>query len=174
MKLSHSRTRRKEGFHVQTKRYISTTGALLRWVGLFAVALATMAGILGMHVISGTSVAHASPPDTVMTNSFATHPMAISDHEAPTSQTMSGTVMASVEPAGHHQPGSCSVTGDDGSMSMHGGCIPTFGSSGISVSPPRTLLLLSAVNVFADTHGVAFADRVADGPSLTQLSISRT
>lgn len=155
-------------------RYFGTTGALLRWGGLFAVVLATVAGILGMHVIGGAPAAHASPTETVAANSVAAHPMAAADHGTPKSQVVAGAMMGAVEPAGHHQLGSCSTTGDDGALSMHGGCVPTFGSSGISVSPPKTFLLLPPGTVLGDTLGVAFTDRVADGPSLTQLSISRT
>lgn len=141
--------------------------------GLVAVLLAIVAGILGMHVLTGdhsTHTAAAAPPSGINAHvlSSATH------HGAPSSSDRHST--AATGDADGWTGASCICSGDcAGQDAGHGAdctplpkagtlAVPEPGSSGLSVQPAGTVRF------------AAFAawNHVPGSPSPGELSISRT
>lgn len=149
-------------------------GAFLRWGGLFAVVLAIVGGILGMHVVNGVPAVAAAPAGmsgAMMTqgmsqsSSTAVHRSAESGHSPHTS--VSETL--STVPACACLPDGCAA-----SMAMHGDCTPTLSAPALNVPLPGTLSTHGAGTAFAVVTVHPAADRLPDAPSLEKLSISRT
>ncbi len=132
--------------------------SILRWGRLLIVVLGITGGILGMHVIGGTPAESMAP--AAMTTSAATaDAVTVSVPDAPVEQV---PVICSCSPV-------C-----PGSMAMDDACIPTFGPAGIIVPAPQTVTHLYGDIVSGRTPALTAVERIPDGPSLSQLSVSRT
>ncbi|MDJ0354560.1 DUF6153 family protein [Paenarthrobacter sp. PH39-S1] len=131
--------------------------SILRWGRLLIVVLGITGGILGMHVISGTPAMSMAP--AAMTTSAATaNAVTVSGPHAPVEQV----------------PVICSCSaGCPGSMAMDA-CMPTFGPAGMIVPAPQTVTHLYGDIAFGRTPVFTAVERIPDGPSLSQLSVSRT
>ncbi|MCQ9164189.1 DUF6153 family protein [Arthrobacter sp. STN4] len=152
-----------------------TARSLLRWGRLLTVVLAIIAGLLGMHVIGGAQASPLSPASmnsAVAAPAATTQSAAESAHAMPSGDTVAGQGLPSQE--GLPAACSCTPSGCDATMAMHGGCVPTFGPTVLSVPLPGIHTQLAAPAVFAATPGHKSVDRAPDPPSLNQLSISRT
>ncbi len=132
--------------------------SMLRWGRLLIVVLGITGGILGMHVIGGTPAASMAPA-AMTTSAASVHAVKVAVPEEPVEQV---PVICSCSP------------GCPGSMAMDGSCVPTFGPAGIMVPVPQTVTYLYGDIVSKRTPPLTAVERIPDGPSLNQLSISRT
>ena len=167
----------------------------LRRAGLLAGLLAIIAGILGMHVLTGSHSVHlagssaaAQPQHAAQIDKSAhTHHLA-QNHQTPAEQSGHGshahdsqddapTVTAGIITPDDDVPGpgACSCMGGDpcaGMSAMGGSCIPS-GSTGTLAAPPP-----STVSFAAETQapGVAASSYayLPESPSPADLCISRT
>ncbi|WP_427018066.1 DUF6153 family protein [Pseudarthrobacter sp. P1] len=145
----------------------------LRWGGLLVAVLAVVGGLLGMHALGGDQM--ASMGAAVMGSPAAASDMAMSTpvaaHQAPAETAAAGQAM----PEKTMSMDGCGCSGAcPGSMDLHGACVPSFGPAAPVAPLPGTLARASAWTAFTGTPGPNTRGRVPDGPSLAQLSISRT
>jgi hypothetical protein len=145
--------------------------AFLRRGALLAGLLAIVAGILGMHIMTGT---HAMPAAATGHDTGALHAMPAPEHPNHVADitAVTGTTAA---PGITHAPGpSCADTGGCTMISAMGGnCVPSPGTTTLAAPPPGTTPLPSSrgpITGLPDT-GYGFIPR---SPSPGQLSISRT
>ncbi len=132
--------------------------SILRWGRLLIVVLGITGGILGMHVIGGTP-ADSMAPAAMTTSAASANIVTVSVPAAPVEQV----------------PVICSCSHScPGSMTMDDACMPTFGPAGIMVPAPQTVTHLYGDIVSGRTPASIAVERIPDGPSLNQLSISRT
>ncbi|MDI3243266.1 hypothetical protein QK292_17210 [Arthrobacter sp. AL08] len=156
------------------------TAFLLRGA-LLTGLLAIVAGILGMHIMTGT---HAMPASATGHDTGARHAMPAPEHPAhvaditkiqgttPVAAAVAGTTAA---PGITAEPGpSCADTGGCTMISAMGGdCVPSPGTTPLAAPPPGATALTSiggTITGIPDT-GYGFIPR---SPSPGQLSISRT
>lgn len=156
-------------------------GSALLTASLLATILAIIAGILGMHVMTGTHSAHStavvsagmtdtSPPPTSTPGSEASgHAGHLVSSPQPTAlQELS----ASNEEASAAQ---CSCSGNcSNEHSMSASCIPTVATGGLAAPAPD-----DAVSITAQSAATTITARVPwsyrpGSPSPGDLSISRT
>jgi len=127
-----------------------------RATALLAGLLAIVAGILGMHILTGT---HAMPASD--------HP----DHVADITALPGASAAQSLT----HAPGPACADTARGTMTstMGGNCIPSPGNTTLAAPPPGTMPLPSSGGTITGipTIGYAYLPR---SPSPGQLSISRT
>jgi len=148
--------------------------AFLRGAALLAGLLAIVAGILGMHIMTGT---HAMPAAATGYETGALHAMpAHPDHAAEIhvedTTKVTGTTAA---PGIVHAPGpSCADTGRGTMMSaMRGDCIPSPGTTTLAAPPPGTTPLPSSGGTITGIP-ITVYEYLPRSPSPGQLSISRT
>lgn len=123
------------------------TRSSLREAGLFAGVFALIAGILGMHVMTGTHSAHAT--------AAATH----SQHAV------------AQEPTAAH----CSCAGDCGDQQAATvTCTPSLAAGVLAAAAPDTVTVLPATLQPADFTSASVWQYRPAGPSPGDLSISRT
>lgn len=153
----------------------NTAPALLRRTGLLAGILAVLAGILGMHVLTGTHSMH-SPAALTAAASGATGAAAGHGHAAHGAAATSPTHVAS---GGHDvasisvEPCSCS----DSCASTHTmtvSCTPSGKTGSLSVPLPGTAVFDVASNARAPGALPATYSYLPGSPSPGELSISRT
>ncbi|MET4095070.1 hypothetical protein [Arthrobacter sp. UYCu712] len=144
--------------------------AFLRRGALLAGLLAIVAGILGMHIMTGTHAmaAVATGHETGALHAMPAHPGHVADITA-----VPGTTTAA--PGITHAAGpSCADTGGGTMISAMGGnCVPSPGTTTLAARPPGTTPLPSSggtITGVSDT-GYGFIPR---SPSPGQLSVSRT
>lgn len=161
----------------------------LRRAGLLAGLLAIIAGIFGMHVLTGSHSMHladssaATQPHHMADSSAAAQPHHLAaeqpgqgsdDHD---SQDDAPTVTAGIitpdddVPA----PGACSCMGGDpcaGMSAMGGSCIPS-GSTGTLAAPPPSTVSFAAETQAPEVAASSYA-YVPESPSPADLCISRT
>ncbi|MCB5282228.1 MULTISPECIES: hypothetical protein [unclassified Arthrobacter] len=161
--------------------------AFLRGAALLAGTLALVAGILGMHIMTGT---HAMPAPATGHNTGALHAMpasatghdtgaALPHMQAPEHRGHFADITAvpgtTAAPGITHAPGlSCADTGGCTMISAMGGnCVPSPGNTPLEAPPPGTTPLTSSGGpITGDSPtGYGFIPR---SPSPGQLSISRT
>ncbi|MFI2564122.1 DUF6153 family protein [Paenarthrobacter sp. NPDC018779] len=125
----------------------ANTRSFLRTAGLFAAVFALIAGILGMHVMTGTHSLHAT--------AAATH---------------TAQAAAEVSSSGH-----CSCATDCTDQHVNNvSCTPTVASGALAAPAPDNRTVLPAtLQPLAFTTGAVWQYR-PDGPSPGDLSISRT
>ncbi|MCU6482189.1 DUF6153 family protein [Arthrobacter sp. A2-55] len=169
---------------MRTPSFLPSQRSLLYWGGVFAVVIAVVGGILGMHVIGGAQAAPVAP--TAMTSTVSTltpaMPEMTSNHPGPSPMALShGLPVADVVvgPAGPGRQGTqalcgCLPAGCGATMAMHGACVPTIGPAVLSVPLPGMVTQVHAGTASLSAPGPSSGDRVPDPPSLNQLSISRT
>lgn len=166
---------------------LSLPGSFLRWGGLLALALAIMAGLMGMHILGGVQAGpmiptHANSNSAGITAVAITSPVsttaAPADPHPSAAPSMSienhGEVLAALNHLGsnagcEYEPSGCEI-----SMASHGSCMPAPGAGTPTAPQPGLVPDPSAVATASDQAGYKISGRLLDPPSLTQLSISRT
>lgn len=148
--------------------------SFLQWGGLLVAVLAIVGGILGMHVMGGAQMASMGPA-TMSSPAAAPDMHAVSApataHQAPAETPATGPALPDQAAA----PAACSCSSTcTGSMDMHGACVPSIAPAAPAAPLPGTLIHRHSWTAFAGAPGRSPQDRVPDGPSLNQLSISRT
>jgi hypothetical protein len=149
-------------------------GVFLRCAGLLALVLATAGGLLGMHVIgAGHPMAMSTTPISVAGQAAVT----THAHSAPLIKATASTPVGGAGAA--HMPAipvfcGCS-TGCGTFMAMDGFCTPTIAPAAPTVSAPKVeTKFFTLGEAFARSAGTKARDHIPAGPSLDQLSISRT
>ncbi|APX03575.1 hypothetical protein [Arthrobacter sp. QXT-31] len=148
--------------------------AFLRRTGLVAAVLAIIAGIFGMHVLTGT---HAMHSPTSATPAADAHTTAVSpDHAGHPAQPgmVSGHASAEQDLAGVTvEP--CSESGDCTSMqAMTVACTPSAKTASMAAPPPGTNVLEISNNAAAAAAVTSQWSYLPGSPSPCELSISRT
>ncbi|MBG0740414.1 hypothetical protein IV500_13585 [Paeniglutamicibacter antarcticus] len=142
--------------------------SMLRWGRLLIVVLGITGGILGMHVIGG------APPES-MAPAAMTTPTATAKAVTYVGAAPQETVVSIPNAPGEQAPDICSCSsGCPGSMAMDDACVPTFGPAGVIVPAPQTVTHRYGDIVSGRTPARTAVERIPDGPSLRQLSVSRT
>ena len=146
------------------------TAFLLRGA-LLAGLLVIVAGILGMHVMTGT---HAMPAAAAGHDTGAPYAMPAPEdpgHVADITK-IQGT---SAAPGSTHAPGpSCGDSGGCTMMSSMGGdCVPSPGTTTLAAPPPGTTPLTSGGGPPTGVPAIGYGF-IPRSPSPGQLSISRT
>ena len=167
-------------------------GPLLRWIGLLTLAVAIVAGFLGMHMMGGAQAspmapAHSSSMSSVTTSlatgtpattTPATTAVVPADAHRAASAAMSIADHPAVSAVPNHLGNTavcgCSPSGCEMPMASHGSCIPAAGAGTPAAPQPGLVPDPSAGPAPSEHSAYKFAGRLLDPPSLTQLSISRT
>ncbi|GAA3325972.1 DUF6153 family protein [Paeniglutamicibacter sulfureus] len=156
----------------------SARGPFLSTLGLMAMVLAIVAGLLGMHVLGGipvTAMESASMPSPAATTS-PTVQATVPNHAASTDILPAAHLVAdALLPAPQGMPMGCDGFPSDGhSMGSHEMCVPAFGPDLPNLPPPRILAWTPTVTAFTSAPGPKSEGRIPDPPSLAELSILRT
>ncbi len=149
----------------------------LRSAGLLAGLLAIIAGIFGMHVLTGSHSMHMAGSSAA---AQPHHPPAEQsghgshDHD---SQDNAPTVTAGTTTPDDNAPapGACSCMGGGpcaGMSAMGGSCIPS-GSTGTLAAPPPSTVSFAAETQAPDVAASSYA-YLPESPSPADLCISRT
>ncbi len=145
--------------------------ALLLRGALLAGLLAIVAGILGMHIMTGT---HAMPAAATGHNTGAPHAMPAPEHPGHVADItkIQGTSAAA---GSTHAPGpSCGDSGGCTMMSAMGGdCVPSPGTTTLAAPPPGITPLTSGGGPITGVPASGY-EFIPRSPSPGQLSISRT
>jgi hypothetical protein len=146
--------------------------ALLRTASLVAGILAIVAGILGMHIMTGT---HTMPASAIGHDTRALHAVqAAPDHPGHITVPTAVPGAAAAQSLTHSLGPSCCDTGGCTTMSAMGGsCIPSPGSTTLTAPLPGTTALPSGGGTHAAMPSSGYA-YLPGSPSPGQLSISRT
>lgn len=154
------------------------TTAFLHRAGLFAALLAVIAGILGMHVMTGTHGTHSPVTAAVpaLTPTTGTgHAESTPGHAG--HGTPGGTVGYSQpsvqDAAGTLEQCSCSGSCANG-HAMTAACTPTAKTGSFSAPSPGTTVIAVISSGAADGMVPGLWPYLPDTPSPGQLSISRT
>lgn len=161
-----------------TAAHRNAASAFLHRAGLLAGILAVLAGILGMHVITGSHSMHSPAALTAAAGTGAghTHSAAAHDHADPAITNASPAQLSS---DGHMAPGivveQCSCSDSCAGMhTMTVSCTPTGKTGSLAAPLPGT----SVVGVNSDTSGPGAVpgsySYLPGCPSPGELSISRT
>ncbi|MBB2997632.1 hypothetical protein E9229_003904 [Paeniglutamicibacter cryotolerans] len=154
-------------------------GTALSRLGLFAVVLALIGGLLGMHTMG---IVHAK----AMASASMAHPALVltpamegtAGERTTTSHSLgqANLVAGMAKPALHGGPIGCgfSPSDDHASMTGHGTCVPSFGPDFLGLPTPGALTWTQVRTAFTRAPGPKSMGRVPDPPSLIQLSINRT
>ncbi|WP_427017352.1 hypothetical protein ACQCSX_01490 [Pseudarthrobacter sp. P1] len=148
-------------------------GSFLRWAGLLAAVLAIIGGLLGMHVMGGAQMVSMGP---AAMGSPATAPdMAVSTPVAAHHTSAETPAAGPAKPDQNQSPAMCGCSpACPGSMDLHGACVPSVAPATPAPPLPGTFTRVSAWTAFTGTPSPNTRGRAPDGPSLAQLSISRT
>ncbi len=146
--------------------------ALLARAALLAGLLAIVAGILGMHIMTGT---HAMPTAATSHDTGALPAMqAASDHPGHLADITAAPGTSATQSLAHAPGPSCAAAGGCTMMSaMHGDCVPSPGNTALAAPPPGTTPLPSSGGTFTGIPTTVYA-YLPRSPSPGQLSISRT
>ncbi|WP_324642962.1 hypothetical protein [Pseudarthrobacter sp. LT1] len=149
--------------------------SLLRRAWLFAAALAVIAGLLGMHVLTSGHASHGA----VSQGERAPGPM-------PHSAAAGHTVVAHSAGPDHagHTPAASAADMQELASSACGGscpgaqesgapCVPSAPSGPVTLSPPQATLAVLPLLPSASRPGAAY-DYLPPSPTPCDLSISRT
>ncbi|MFE5835317.1 hypothetical protein [Arthrobacter sp. NPDC056493] len=150
-----------------------TAAAFLRQAGLVAAVLAVMAGIFGMHVLTGTHLMH-SP--ALATGAASIHHSGASGDQALTHAD--ALELSDPGAAGHDElqamAGHCSGSGACSDMqAMTGSCIPSAKTASLAAPPPGILVLGISNSTVTACDAVRWTF-LPGSPSPGELSISRT
>lgn len=145
--------------------------AFLRHAGLFAAVLAVIAGIFGMHVITGTHAMH-SPAATAGTahaapsghNGGHVAPETVRDHLASGVQDT-----ASVEAEKYSDSGGCASM-----QTMTAACIPSAKTGSLTAPLPGTAVFAIGSKTGDAAKATECWSYRPDSPTAGELSISRT
>lgn len=143
--------------------------AFLRNAGPVAAVLAIIAGIFGMHVLTGTHAMHPTATAGAAPAAFAGH----TGHAA-SPETITGHRTAGQDRAGITVE-QCSGSGHCTSMQdMTMGCTPSVKTASLAAPPPGTLVLGISNNTATAGAGSGHWSYLPGSPSPCELSISRT
>ena len=151
----------------------SLASVFLRRAGMFSLVFALIAGIFGMHVMSGHHSMHG--PASAMTGTESIGHSGHLQHAA--SEAAAVTAGAADAAAGHEIPAAagCPDGGCSGTQAMTVSCIPAGKTGSLAAPTPGTAVFAAAL-VRADPAGQV-SGRSAhkpDTPTPCELSISRT
>jgi len=152
--------------------------ALLRRAWLFAAALAVIAGLLGMHVLTS---GHASPG--AMSQGGASHSTA-SPSTPSHGKVPNAAASHSAAPQPANAPAAAAVDTPDLASAACGGscpgvkesgapCVPSAPSGPLTISPPQATLAVLPLQPAGGGPGPTYGYLPA-GPTPCELSISRT
>lgn len=146
--------------------------AILRRVVVLTGVLAIVAGILGMHIMTGT---HAMPAVAAGHDTGALHAMqAATDHPGRVADITVVTGTTTAQSLTHAPGPSCADSGGCTMISaMHGNCVPSPGNTTLAAPPPGTTPLLSSIGPITGVPDIGYKF-IPRSPSPGQLSISRT
>lgn len=147
--------------------------SFLRWGGLLAATVAIIGGLLGMHILGGaqgTPTASVPMPAAVAASVTADSAPPAS-RNMPAVASVSGPILPDRQPA----PAMCGcLPGCSGSMAMDGVCTPMFAPATLTAPTPVTGMLGYGSWPPASRSDQTDYEHIPNGPSLNQLSISRT
>ena len=148
----------------------------LRSAGLLAGLLAIIAGIFGMHVLTGSHSMHmAGSSAAAQPHHLAAEQSGHGSHDHG-SQDTAPTVTATTPEDNAPAPGACSscMGGDPcaGMSAMGGSCIPS-GSTGTLAAPPPSTVSFAAETQAPEVAASSYA-YLPESPSPADLCISRT
>ena len=145
------------------------TTAFLHRAGLLAGILAVLAGILGMHVMTGTHSMHS--PATVMASTpTGAEAQAESAHDHTSSAYHASFAQGA---AGAHEQCSCSDS-CSGEHTMTVACTPSAKTGSLSAPMPGTAVFSVDSGAGAARTAPGLWSYLPDTPSPGELSISRT
>ena len=143
--------------------------ALLLRAGIIAGILAIVAGIFGMHVMTGNHTAHSPAVASSPAGAGGAHTdhQPADDHSAVETSAFQGELSA--------VPEACTCSGDCTSFqSMGAACVPSAKTGTLSAPQPGTLgLAFDAGNGLPSTVSASYT-YLPGSPSPGELSISRT
>lgn len=148
--------------------------AFLRRVGLFTAVLALIAGIFGMHVMTGTHAMHS--PATATASVSAPHGASPAGH---TAEHLSGPSIAPDVHAAQDEAGArtvqCTDSGNCTSMqSMTAACTPSAKTGSLAAPLPGSgIIVRNTTAAMPSTIGVRWS-YLPGSPSPGELCISRT
>jgi hypothetical protein len=166
--------------NVMTARPHGSVAAFLHRANLFAAVLAIMAGIFGMHVMTGTHSMHS--PDAAIATT-ATAAAAGMVHAGPsgghtghqTPGTSSDAQVSGGQDAGGASVEQCPDTGGcPGMQAMTAACIPSANTGSLTAPLPGTAVLAVNNNSGALLVGAGRWSYLPGSPSPGELCISRT
>jgi hypothetical protein len=133
--------------------------------------LAIVAGILGMHIMTGT---HAMPAAATGHDTGALHAMPAPEHPGHVAD-ITKVQGVSATPSITHAPGpTCADTcGCTMISAMGGDCVPSPGNTTLAAPPPATTPCSSGGGPGGGVPALGYGF-IPRGPSPGQLSISRT
>lgn len=147
--------------------------AFLRRSGLFAAVLAIIAGIVGMHVLTGNHAMHSPPSATGAASSH--HSGVFGEHAMHHADSLN---LPDAAAAGRDGPqamaGHCSDSGAcSGMQAVTGSCIPLAKTTSLAAPPPGTFVrgISNSTVTARDDLRWTF---LPGSPSPGELSISRT
>lgn len=143
--------------------------AFLHRAGLFAAVLAIIAGIFGMHVMTGTHAMHVASFTAVTAHAASSghhggHQAKDRDQAAPGAQDT-----ARVHAENCSDPGGCASM-----QTMTAACTPSAKTGSLTAPLPGTAVFAFGSNTTADARATEYWSYLPDGPSPGELSISRT
>jgi hypothetical protein len=155
------------------------TGSALRTAALLVTVLGLIAGILGMHVMTGTHSAHATMVSSAMTATPGDDPAAAGKDDAGHAAHLTSSRTGAAAPVGGVStgafPAQCSCSGNCTSgQSMNVSCVPSLASGGLSAPTPAETLSLTAPSQASNILALSIWSYRPGGPSPGELSISRT
>ena len=139
--------------------------SLLRRAWLFAAALAVIAGLLGMHVLTSGHASHGAASQGSMSGHTVVAHSAGPDHAGHTPAASAADM----------QELASSACGDScpGAQEPGAPCIPSAPSGPVTLSPPQATLAVLPLLPSASRPGAAY-DYLPPSPTPCDLSISRT
>jgi hypothetical protein len=150
----------------------SRIAALLGRAGLIAGMLAVIAGILGMHVMTGSHSMHAAAgPETGLLHAAASTAPGHAGHShlgAATAMPAATATESTTDTASCPDPGHC-----PSAASMGGVCVPAPGTSSLAAPLPGStpFSVQSSAGLAVTVVGYTY---LPNGPSPGELCISRT
>ena len=162
-----------------TARPLGSVAAFLHRAGLFATVLAIIAGIFGMHVMTGTHSMHASAAGTASAATAATAGMVHAEPSGHEGHQTTGMAPEARAPMGQETSGApvdqCSGSGSCHSMQAATmGCIPSANTGSLAAPLPGTAVLAVNNNPGALLVGAGRWSYLPGSPSPGELCISRT
>jgi hypothetical protein len=149
----------------------SRATAFLRHAGLLATVLAVIAGIFGMHVITGTHAMH-SPAATAGT-AHAAPSGHHGSHQAP--ETLRDYQAPGVQDTASVQAENCSGSGGCASMqTMTAACTPSAKTGSLTAPLPGTAVFAIGSKTGDAATATESWPYLPDSPTPGELSISRT
>jgi hypothetical protein len=161
-----------------TASHRNAASAFLHRAGLLAGLLAVLAGILGMHVLTGTHSMHSPAALTAAAGTATVHTeSAAADGHA--EHGVANASPAHLSSGGHNAPSAfveqCSCSdGCAGMPTMTVSCTPLGKTGSLSVPLPGTAVFGAISNARAPGEVTGFYSYFPGSPSPGELSISRT